>query len=238
MYWKEASDEKSFNVSDEIIDLSFQIECKSLPIDHAWDLSQQITQLSPWIKDTPGFGIHLIHGAESGNGWNRPEEGSDALIHLSRRARFRLRLPKSLLVQAKALSGETITMAEHSIRLGKITEVLFVPQQTVFARYVLSKPEDNEATFLDQCAEYLTQIDIPIRKMMSGRKHHFQTPNGTLHTRSLMLADVEKDESIRLQQLGIGEGRLLGMGLFLPHKGITAVKDLGDNIAPGARAFS
>ena len=41
----------------------------------------------PWMVDEPQAGIHLIHGAESGNGWIRPQE-PDALLILSRRTRF------------------------------------------------------------------------------------------------------------------------------------------------------
>jgi hypothetical protein len=38
-----------------------------------------------------------------------------------------------------------------------------------------------------------------------------------------MLADLSTDESIRLQQQGLGPRRLMGCGIFIPHKGIDAV---------------
>jgi hypothetical protein len=40
-----------------------------------------------------------------------------------------------------------------------------------------------------------------------------------------MIADLKTDESLALQQFGLGEGRKLGCGLFLPHRGIDAVYD-------------
>ena len=49
------------------------------------------------------------------------------------------------------------------------------------------------------------------------------TPNGIIHTRSLMVADLRKSESVKLQEQGIGEHRLLGCGLFVPQKGIESV---------------
>jgi CRISPR/Cas system CSM-associated protein Csm4 (group 5 of RAMP superfamily) len=38
-----------------------------------------------------------------------------------------------------------------------------------------------------------------------------------------MLADLKPEESLRLQQQGLGPHRLMGCGIFIPHKGIDAV---------------
>jgi CRISPR/Cas system CSM-associated protein Csm4 (group 5 of RAMP superfamily) len=38
-----------------------------------------------------------------------------------------------------------------------------------------------------------------------------------------MLADLELEESLKLQEAGLGPGRKLGCGLFLPQKGIKPV---------------
>ena len=39
-----------------------------------------------------------------------------------------------------------------------------------------------------------------------------------------MVAELTPEHSIRLQQAGLGEGRKMGCGLFIPHKGIKPVK--------------
>jgi hypothetical protein len=41
-----------------------------------------------------------------------------------------------------------------------------------------------------------------------------------------MVADLEAEESVALQQQGLGQGRMLGCGLFVPHKGIDTVFDI------------
>jgi CRISPR/Cas system CSM-associated protein Csm4 (group 5 of RAMP superfamily) len=43
-----------------------------------------------------------------------------------------------------------------------------------------------------------------------------------------MLADLAVEESVRLQQRGLGPGRTLGCGLFLPHKDINEVRQVLD----------
>ena len=46
---------------------------------------------------------------------------------------------------------------------------------------------------------------------------------GALFTRALLVADLEPQESIDLQSLGLGPHRMLGCGLFVGHKNIAAV---------------
>jgi hypothetical protein len=50
------------------------------------------------------------------------------------------------------------------------------------------------------------------------------TPEGTHLARSLMLSGLTREQSLFLQQRGIGSGRKLGFGLFIPHK---SIDDLG-----------
>ncbi|HHH46635.1 MAG TPA: type I-MYXAN CRISPR-associated protein Cas6/Cmx6, partial [Thiotrichales bacterium] len=83
----------------------------------------------------------------------------------------------------------------------------------------------GEADFLQWAAEQIRAMGIPVRKMMSGKTHAFRTPEGSLFTRTLMVADLEPEQAVELQRRGLGEGRKMGFGLFLPHKGIKSVKE-------------
>ncbi len=43
LFWEEEDDKTlPYKAPDTIFDVMFSIECKSLPIDHAWALSQQL----------------------------------------------------------------------------------------------------------------------------------------------------------------------------------------------------
>ncbi len=52
-----------------------------------------------------------------------------------------------------------------------------------------------------------------------------------VRARSLMVAALSADASLALQQRGLGDGRLLGCGLFVPHKGIEAVRDPNEELS-------
>jgi CRISPR-associated protein Cas6 len=229
MFWTdEDKTVEEFRVLDDVIDLAFAIKCPTLPIDHAYELSQRLHEELPWLGEEPQAGIHLIHGAASGNGWYRPDETAGALLHLSRRARMRLRLPRHRLEDADALSGRILDVGGHALEVGKSELHRLNPLPTLFSRYVITREAAAEEEFLQTALERLKQLDIDARKLLCGITHALNFPDGPLFTRSLMIADLTPEHSIRLQQAGLGEGRKIGCGLFIPHKGIKPVKQEGE----------
>lgn len=230
MFWEDETDGHSpYVVSDDVVDLVYNINCKCLPLDHAYSFSMAVRAALPWMDEEARAGIHLIHGAESGNGWMRPENTDNAVLHLSRRSRMTLRLPKHRIDDARALTGQSLDIDGHSLEVGPSKIKLFSTLSTQFARYVVV-PEgvshEDEEAFMAAAVEQLQSLDIKVHKMLCGRAHAIQHPDGEIYTRSIMLADMEMDEAIILQQHGIGPHRTLGCGLFMPHKGIRAVHEM------------
>ncbi len=230
MFWEEEKDENTpYQVPDDVIDLVYKINCRCLPLDHAHSFSTAIREALPWIEGEVDAGIHLIHGAESGNGWMRPEDTANQLLHLSHRSRMTLRVPGHRIQDAHKLTGQTLDIEGHSLEVGKAKSKLFSTLPTQFARYVVA-PEtidrDDEEAFMAYTVEQLQDLGIKVRKLLCGRSHTIRSPDGDLHTRSVMLADLEVEESVILQQRGIGKHKMMGCGLFIPHKGIKAVHEM------------
>ena len=82
---------------------------------------------------------------------------------------------------------------------------------------------------LDQAREVLAEMGIEIKKALCGMINPIKTPDGPILTRSLMLAELPPEHSVKLQQEGLGTHRHLGCGLFLAHKGIAAVGESTDD---------
>ena len=224
--WQEEQPVSPFVVPDDVLDLVFRIDVRCLPLDHAYALSQAILIRLPWLADEPQAGIHLIHGAESGNGWQRPRHPERELLHLSRRARLALRVPKHRVTQARSLTGQVLDLAGYTVTVGQATTRPLSPLTTLFARHVMtSPPTTSEEQFLDHIGQELQQRRIRVRKLLCGRAHRLQLPDGHIAARSVLLADLTQPASVDLQQNGLGPGRRLGCGLFLPHKGIAAVNE-------------
>ena len=67
------------------------------------------------------------------------------------------------------------------------------------------------------------RVNIHVKKMLCGKEHIIKTPTENLVGKTLLITDLEKKDSIKIQELGIGIGKLYGCGIFLPHKSIAPV---------------
>lgn len=229
MFWNEDETTEEISRQEEVVDILFSIDCKRLPVDHAYSLAHAIQAAVPWIADEPLAGIHSIHVAGSQNGWERPEHGTDSWLMVSRRTKLTIRVPKARAdALLTSLPGARIDLAGNTLTVGDGKPRPLSTETTIFARYVAvdtaPATELPESEFLEIAARALAEMDIRIRKALCGKSLPLLGPDGPIHTRSLMLSGLTKDESIRLQQLGLGPHRLMGCGIFIPHKGIDPVK--------------
>ena len=217
MFWQEDELEVTeFLVPDDIVDLVFTIQCDTLPVDHAYELSQAIQTALPWFADEEQAALHMIHGADSGNGWERPEQADD-IIYLSRRTKLILRLPKHRIDEARSLIGETLTVAGSSMHVKEAKSRLLSSSHTLYSRHLVDEFGDEDA-FLKDAVEKLRELELRFKKVLCGKSHTLKTPEKTLITRSLMVAELPPEDAVTLQQKGIGEYQKLGCGLFIPQK--------------------
>jgi CRISPR-associated protein Cas6 len=206
---------------EEVVDVAFAIECRSLPVDHAFALSAAVQAALPWFADEPQAGLHTVHGAASGAGWKRPE-GEDALLQLSHRTRLVLRLPESRLQDAAALTGRTLDVAGFPMRVGRLSPRPLLRIASLFSRSVIFEGAADEPAFVAAAIEALRALGVETSTMLCGRDVTLATPQRTYRARSLMVTVATPAQSLALQRHGLGEARKLGCGLFIPHK------DVGD----------
>lgn len=213
--------------SGEIVDAVFAISCRSLPVDHAYALSQAIQAALPWFAAEPRAGLHIIRAAESGSGWLRPE-GPHTLLHLSQRTRLVLRLPRQRLDAAAALLGRTLDVAGHALLVVRLSVRPLSRITTLISHCVLLAGCDDESEFRLAAARQLDALGIRPGEMLCGLTTPITTPGRTLQTRSLMLAGLTRAQSVLLQQQGLGAERKLGCGVFIPHKDIGDLRSRSD----------
>jgi len=227
MYWQETKQNKRYAVPDDIVDVVYSIDCRALPVDHAYALSQAIMRALPWFAEEESAGLHTIHVAESGNGWMRPDR-ADALLYLSRRTKLTLRLPKHRIEDAGKLTGQTLDINGKHLRVEKSVVRPLSTITTLFSRYIVTRDGMDEDVFLQDAMAFFHKMGVYPNKMLCGMEHVIATPDRAIRARSLMLADLTVEESVKLQQQGFGTDRKLGCGLFIPHKDIREVKPVLD----------
>jgi CRISPR-associated protein Cas6 len=223
MLWQEDSKPTSRDEANAVVDVSFRIGCRTLPIDHAHALCEAILVKLPWLSNEDGAGLHVIHGAASGNGWLRPEDSEQAVLHLSRRARLTLRVPAHRIDDATHLSGAMLNIAGHALEVQTPSVRPLNPIDTLFARHVVGAKDQHEMGFVEYAAGEFAGMGVHVRKLVCGISHVIRTPKEDIFTRSVMVAGLNPEESVILQQQGLGPGRTIGCGLFIPHKGIQPV---------------
>lgn len=221
-HWQEDNEEpKKQKVSSSVVDLGFRVNCPCLPLDHSWLLKQALQPVLPWLHEEPQLAIHDIHGAESGSGWIRPSE-KNARLYLSQRTPLYIRTPVARIADVQKLENSEHAIAGEKLVLGKSRIRRLVAHPTLFVRYCPGF-SDDEDELLDYMMDWLKSKDIHAPRILCGKKHQIYTPKNQLKTCSILVDGLQADDSLWLQEHGIGDQQLLGCGIFIPHKGIDAV---------------
>jgi CRISPR-associated protein Cas6 len=225
MFWNQEEEKQAqYRVPDDVFDLVFKLRGSSLDIDHAFALSAAL-QEHLTDQTCSKIGVHGVRMASSGNGWSRPEQ-SDAELPLSRRARLAIRVHRDDSEEVGRIMNQRLQIGHQEITVGSSVVRKLSTIGTLYARAVCCDREQSETDFLTEVADLLKMMDIKVSKMICGRCGEIRAGDETIFTRALMVADLEPEESVTLQQRGLGEGRMLGCGLFVPHRGIDPVFDL------------
>ena len=184
MYWQEDDSDKPFQVPDDIVDVLFSIDCKRLPVDHAYALSAALKGSLPFVSEDPLIGVHTVHVAGSQNGWERPAHGSDQYLIVSRRTKLTIRVPKERIgALMEDLRGKTLDVAGCPLTIGEGKIRPLSKETTLFARYVVTRPDDSEEQFLSWAVGELGAMGIKVRKALCGKGAPLATPNGIVQTR-------------------------------------------------------
>ena len=194
-----------------VLDLVFPLDGQVLPREHAQALQQALCAQLPWLGGEPLAGIHPI----------KVVHGSEDLALLSRRARLVLRLGAQRLDEVMALAGLELDVAGHCLRLGAPHLRELQPHATLYA-YKVAADSADEITFMATLERELAQLAIGGERVC-GKRQCMAVSGRVLDAFSLMLHGLAPEQSLRLQQRGLGPHRLLGCGIFVPHKSAAAV---------------
>ena len=193
-------------------DVLFDLSGRELPEDHGYALFEALAHHLPWLRDTPDLGVHPVHGAPSGRNAN---------LVINRRVKLVLRLPIARVADVKVLEGKRIDPGAGELLIGAMKEKPLAPFTTQYAHFVDLGTTD-EVEFIAAAQRELAAMDIRCG-LIPGKRRSMHTPNGVIGGYSLMLHDVTLQQSLAVQERGLGLHRGYGCGLFVPHKSIKEV---------------
>jgi CRISPR-associated protein Cas6 len=195
-----------------VTDIHFELDGVLLPRDHGHALFLELSRLLPWLAGEELAAVHHIHGAET---------GKDDLLILNRRAKLVVRIPASREADLLVLSGQTIEVGGHKLTIGK-GKAKPLTRHTPLYAHCVTTGSDNEEAFTRDVIRILDELKITTR-FICGRRQSIATGTGVVYGYSLMLNDLPVDQSILVQQRGMGDNRKIGCGIFIPHKSANAL---------------
>jgi CRISPR-associated endonuclease/helicase Cas3 len=199
-----------------MIELHFPVLGSTLPADHGYALYSAISRLIPSVHEDHVVGIGPIAGQYVGNG----------RLHLDPwRSRLRLRLAPEKIAAVLPLAGKSLVMGDHSVRLGVPFVRALVPAPNLVARLVTIKGFTEPADFLSAVCRQLQTLDIngePGIPLIRNGTHEGQPRRHVLRIKekmvvgfSLQVTGLTAEESIKLQEKGLGGRRKMGCGFFV-----------------------
>lgn len=195
----------------EVVDMVFPLAGRSLPRDSAPALLAALQQMAPWLTQEPQAGIHPL----------KLVPGNDAQALLSQRTRLLLRLPRVRAAAASDLAGRCLQVGGETLTLGQPQVRELLPHATLYA-YAVTTEDDDELVFLQAVNDELKTLQVRSH-VVCGKRQSRVWQGRSMNTFSLMLHGLSRADSLRLQERGIGRHRLLGCGIFVPHKSAAAV---------------
>jgi CRISPR-associated protein Cas6 len=190
------------------VDLKFQLFGNEIMVDHGYSLFSALSRLNPDFHEAYDIGMALVRGSYIGNG----------KLALKNNSYLRLRLPVEKLSQYISLAGHNLELDGHVIRLGVPNTASLVPSTALYAHLVTTKNGYDLVRFEDEIERQFTALDCK-GKLTIGKRRTFRIHGRQVVGYSVLASQLTADESIRLQESGLGGRRKLGCGFFEPWTG-------------------
>lgn len=196
---------------DQAIDALFSVEGQTLPRDYAQPLQLSLCTLLPWLRDDRVAAVMPL----------KLVDGEGGMAVLPKRLQLVLRVLSSRTPDLLAIAGRDVQVAGCKLRLDRPHFRELRPHATLYA-YKVASAGNGELAFMETMDQELARLSIRGERVC-GKRSEMVVAGQVLETFSLMLHALTPDQSLRLQQFGLGPHRLLGCGVFVPHKSAAAV---------------
>ena len=214
MSWAGFPEHKPEEYTPHMIDVQFDLVGSTIPTENAQLLADAIQAVLPWLGDDAGSGIVHLKGAETNSG--------DASLNINRRTKLYMRVPQSHVDDLETLVGKTLGLAGHALTIGNFKTRAFSPFANLYAHCVDTGSETEEQFVQDVMRELDGRFQLRCG-FICGKRQAIESASGTRYGFGLMLHDLPPHKSLLLQDTGMGLNRLLGCGIFIPHKSIAPV---------------
>lgn len=214
-------------VPDTVVDLAFSLRGRQIAVDHGYALFGAISRVLPELHGDANVGIHPIRGQLAGS----------RRLTLTGQSQMVLRLPAMRVPSALHLAGQQLDLDGATIGVGIPTVQALRPAPALVSRLVVIKGFLEPSAFLDAARRQIEALGVGGRVALVARKlpesldkqvgraagepirRTLRVRDKTVVGFALAVTELTADESIRVQEAGVGGRRRFGCGLFMPLRG-------------------
>lgn len=201
------------------VDLAFRLNGTIVPVDHGYALYSALSRTVPEIHETSTVGVHPIRGIYNGGG----------RLYLSDSSRLVVRLPTEDIRIYLRLAGKGLEVDRCRIRIGVSETRALIPAAALYSRIATTRNGDDSGRFDAEIARQVAALGIRGKvsrvPRYSGGSHGcdpsrriFRVKNKRIVGYSVLATELTAEESILLQERGLGGRRRMGCGVFVPFQ--------------------
>jgi len=210
-----------------VVDVSFRLQGTQIPVDHGYRLYSSVSKHIPEIHGDNEVGLHPIPGQLAGN----------RLLSITDGSLLTFRISSERIKQVLPLAGKELSIGEHTIRVGVPQTRVLMPSARLYSRLVIIKGFMEPEPFLEAVKRQLDTLDIkgkptlvPQPNIAQANEDKQTGSRSPFLRRTIRIRDKEivgfavrveeltAEESIRLQEKGLGGRRRFGCGVFIPDR--------------------
>ena len=184
-------------------DFVFPIQGKTLPVDHGFVLYSAICKEIPHFHQSSNVGLGLIRGRYIGNG----------ILDISPFSRLKFRFPPTECGKFLGLADKSLSISGHMIQVGNPHILGLKPSVALHSHIVTTKNGNDEIRFREEIRKQLTALQIDGQAFV-GERRTMNVHGKQIVGFSLTVTALNAEESICLQEVGLGGRRKMGCGFF------------------------
>ncbi len=185
------------------VDLAFQVIGRQVPVDHGYALYAAICRILPQFHEDRLAGLSLLRGRYVGGG----------LLDLLPKTCLIIRLPVSHISHYLTLAGKKLDILGCNLRIGVPSTRALVPSVTLYSHLVTTKNGNDPLRFNEEIKRQAEKLGMK-GKLVIGDRRTISVHDKQIVGYSVLASGLAADESILLQESGLGGRRKMGCGFF------------------------
>jgi CRISPR-associated protein Cas6 len=186
------------------VDLAFRLTGSKVPVDHGYALYSAISRILPEIHGAKNIGVHPVRGTYSGNGE----------LMLRDSSRLVIRLESERIGEFLKLAGKRLDIDIHNLRVGIPDVRLLRPRASLYSRLVTIKGFMESGAFLESAKRQLEKLGVEA-EIQVGERRTLRVKDKQVVGFELAALELDAEDSLRLQEIGLGGRRHMGCGIFV-----------------------